>query len=90
MLVFLFVIFCICWYSSFLSPVSAGIPLVISCIGWYSSLLSPVKGGFTLCYLLATVQAVIPLLDHRDKDVREEGKKLIIESYRWIGRSSSW
>ena len=32
-------------------------------------------------------QAVIPLLDHRDKDVREEGKKLIIESYRWIGNT---
>ena len=30
-------------------------------------------------------KAVIPLLDHRDKDVRENGKKLIIESYRWIG-----
>ena len=34
------------------------------------------------------IQAVIPLLDHRDKDVREEGKKLIIESYRWIGNTS--
>merc|ERR1740128_576883 len=31
------------------------------------------------------LKAVIPLLDHRDKDVRENGKKLIIESYRWIG-----
>ena len=31
------------------------------------------------------LKAVIPLLDHRDKDVRENGKRLIIESYRWIG-----
>ena len=29
-------------------------------------------------------QGVIPLLDHRDKTVREEGKKLIIESYRFL------
>ncbi|XP_040572755.1 cytoskeleton-associated protein 5 [Lepeophtheirus salmonis] len=27
----------------------------------------------------------IPLLDHRDKGIREECKKLIIESYRWVG-----
>ena len=31
------------------------------------------------------LKAVVPLLDHRDKSVREEGKQLIIESYRWIG-----
>ena len=24
-------------------------------------------------------------MDHRDKDVREGGKRLIIEAYRWIG-----
>ena len=28
------------------------------------------------------LKAVVPLLDHRDKVVREEGKQLIIESYR--------
>lgn len=31
------------------------------------------------------LKAIIPLMDHRDKDVREGGKKLIIEAYRWIG-----
>merc|ERR1719400_1217823 len=31
------------------------------------------------------LKAIVPLMDHRDKAVREEGKKLIIESYRWIG-----
>jgi len=31
------------------------------------------------------LKAIVPLMDHRDKIVREEGKKLIIESYRWIG-----
>ena len=29
------------------------------------------------------LKAVVPLLDHRDKVVREEGKQLIIESYRY-------
>ena len=31
------------------------------------------------------LKATTPLLDHRDKTVREEGKQLIIESYRWVG-----
>lgn len=31
------------------------------------------------------LKGVLPLMDHRDKDVREQGKKVIIESYRWIG-----
>ena len=31
------------------------------------------------------LKAVVPLLDHRDKAVREEGKNLIIEAYRWVG-----
>jgi len=31
------------------------------------------------------LKAVLPLMDHRDKDVREGGKKLIIEAYRWVG-----
>ena len=31
------------------------------------------------------LKAIIPLMEHRDKDVREGGKRLIIESYRWIG-----
>ena len=31
------------------------------------------------------LKAIIPLMDHRDKDVREGGKRLIIEAYRWIG-----
>ena len=31
------------------------------------------------------LKAIIPLMDHRDKDVREGGKRLIIECYRWIG-----
>lgn len=31
------------------------------------------------------LKATMPLLDHRDKTVREEGKLLIIESYRWVG-----
>jgi adenine/guanine phosphoribosyltransferase-like PRPP-binding protein len=28
------------------------------------------------------LKATTPLLDHRDKGIREEGKQLIIESYR--------
>ena len=31
------------------------------------------------------LKASMPLLDNRDKTVREEGKQLIIESYRWVG-----
>ena len=31
------------------------------------------------------LKAIIPMMEHRDKDVREGGKRLIIESYRWIG-----
>lgn len=31
------------------------------------------------------LKAIIPLLDHRDKSVRDEGKALIVESYRWVG-----
>lgn len=30
------------------------------------------------------LKAVVPLLDHRDKGVRDEGKALIVESYRWV------
>ena len=28
------------------------------------------------------LKAVVPLLDHRDKSVRDEGKALIVEAYR--------
>jgi cytoskeleton-associated protein 5 len=31
------------------------------------------------------LKGILPLMDHRDKDVREGGKRLIIEAYRWIG-----
>lgn len=31
------------------------------------------------------LKAVVPLLDHRDKPVRDEGKALIVEAYRWVG-----
>lgn len=31
------------------------------------------------------LKATLPLLDHRDKTIREEGKQLIIESFRWVG-----
>ena len=31
------------------------------------------------------LNAIVPLMDHKDKDVREEGKRLIIEAYRWLG-----
>jgi len=31
------------------------------------------------------LKAILPLMDHRDKDVRERGKSLIKEAYRWIG-----
>ena len=31
------------------------------------------------------LKAIIPLMSHRDKDVREGGKRLIIEAFRWIG-----
>ena len=31
------------------------------------------------------LKAILPLLDHRDKEVRDQGKRLIVESFRWIG-----
>jgi len=31
------------------------------------------------------VKEVPKLLDHRDKIVRDEGKALIVEIYRWVG-----
>ena len=31
------------------------------------------------------LKATTKLLDHRDKTVREEGKGLITEAYRWVG-----
>jgi cytoskeleton-associated protein 5 len=31
------------------------------------------------------LKAILPLLDNRDKEVRDQGKRLIVESYRWIG-----
>ena len=31
------------------------------------------------------LKGIVPLLDHRDKTVREEGKQLIVEAYRWVG-----
>ena len=31
------------------------------------------------------LKATVPMLEHRDKNVREEAKKLIIEAYRWVG-----
>ena len=31
------------------------------------------------------LKAIVPLLDHRDKPVRDEGKALIVEAYRWVG-----
>ncbi len=31
------------------------------------------------------LKGIVPLLDHRDKAVREEGKALIVEAYRWVG-----
>merc|ERR1712051_616191 len=31
------------------------------------------------------LKAIVPLLDHKDKTVREESKGLIVEAYRWVG-----
>ena len=31
------------------------------------------------------LKAIVPLLDHKDKTVREEGKGLIVEAYCWVG-----
>jgi cytoskeleton-associated protein 5 len=31
------------------------------------------------------VKEIPKLLDHRDKGVRDEGKALIVEIYRWVG-----
>ena len=31
------------------------------------------------------LKATTKLLDHRDKTIREEGKGLIVEAYRWVG-----
>ncbi|QQP52549.1 Cytoskeleton associated protein 5, partial [Caligus rogercresseyi] len=41
--------------------------------------------GTKLIKVSPLLKACIPLLDHRDKGIREECKKLIIESYRWVG-----
>ena len=35
------------------------------------------------------LKAVVPLLDHRDKPVRDEGKQLIVEAYRCF-ENDSW
>jgi len=34
------------------------------------------------------IKQVIPLLDDRDKNVRDESKLLIIEVYKWIGKQT--
>ena len=34
------------------------------------------------------IKQVIPLLDDRDKNVRDESKLLIIEIYKWIGKQT--
>jgi len=34
------------------------------------------------------LKQVIPLLDDRDKTVRDESKLLIIEIYKWIGKQT--
>jgi cytoskeleton-associated protein 5 len=34
------------------------------------------------------IKAVIPLLDDRDKSVRDEAKLLLIEVYKWIGKQT--
>ena len=31
------------------------------------------------------LKAIVPLLEHKDKTVREEGKGLIVEAFRWVG-----
>jgi cytoskeleton-associated protein 5 len=37
---------------------------------------------------LKLVLKQVPIyLEHRDKGVREEGKKLVVELYRWIGQA---
>jgi cytoskeleton-associated protein 5 len=34
------------------------------------------------------VKQVIPLLEDRDKSVRDESKLLIVEIYKWIGKTT--
>lgn len=34
------------------------------------------------------LKSVIPLLDDRDKNVREEAKLLLVEIYKWIGKQT--
>jgi len=59
-------------------------PKVVS--GCVTNLTSTLRAfGAKVIKVSPLLKAVVPLLDHRDKTVREEGKQLIIESYRWIG-----
>ena len=37
--------------------------------------------------LKLVLKQVPVILDDRDKNVREEGKKLVVELYRWIGQA---
>ena len=60
------------------------LPKVIS--GCVMNLTECLRGfGAKVIKVSPLLKAIVPLMDHRDKAVREEGKKLIIESYRWIG-----
>ena len=41
--------------------------------------------GVKVIKVAPLLKVIVPMLDHRDKTVREEGKALIIEAYRWVG-----
>jgi hypothetical protein len=59
-------------------------PKVVS--GCLSNMTASLKAfGAKVIKVSPLLKAAMPLLDHRDKTVREEGKGLIAESYRWVG-----
>ena len=59
-------------------------PKVVSgCINVITSCLHAF--GAKVIKVSPLLKGVVPLLDHRDKVVREEGKQLIVEAYRWVG-----
>lgn len=54
---------------------------------FYNYEFSDREFGVKVINVKVVLKQVPILLDNRDKNVREEGKKLVIELYRWIGQA---
>jgi cytoskeleton-associated protein 5 len=54
--------------------------------GCVSSMTECLKAfGVKVIKVSPLLKAVTPLLDNRDKGIRDDGKQLIVEAYRWVG-----